>query len=58
MRGVSKDGPPAPVLLILRDAAQTPLLRMRSHYFPARPRTCWMIPEKSTPPCPAASNAL
>src|SRR5580704_2348020 len=26
-------------------------------YFPARLRTCWIIPEKSLPPLPAASNA-
>src|SRR3984893_2638712 len=25
---------------------------------PARPRTCWMMPEKSSPPLPSASNAL
>src|SRR5882757_2376838 len=30
----------------------------RGHwFFPARPRTCWMIPEKSTAPFPLLSNA-
>ena len=33
-------------------------LRMTACHFCANPRTCWMMPEKSTPPFPAASNAL
>src|SRR6266481_6142716 len=34
-----------------------PLRRDDDCHFPASSRTCWMMPEKSTPPCPAASNA-
>jgi hypothetical protein len=36
----------------------TRFLEGRHQAFPASPLRCWIIPEKSTPPWPAASNAL